>query len=137
MKRLSNTAAVVKLRLSFVRYTVLVRKLGPLLNLTDDEADSVGAMVFHCLMDDVSSICLVRECQELEEHFGTSVTYSILHRSETSIRAVKISLRRLTRRSCFGEILRTHPLLRKLREMFAGLNRGKQHSTWERNTQED
>ena len=37
----------------------------------------------------------MRECRELEEHFGTSVTDSILHRSETSIRAVKIRLKKI------------------------------------------
>ena len=62
----------------------------PLDETDGDIADGVGARVFHCLLDDVSSMCLVRECRELEEYFGTSATDSILHRSETSIRAFKI-----------------------------------------------
>lgn len=81
--------------LPFVRYAVLVRKLSLLLKLMGDDADSVGARVFQCLVDDVSSMCLVRECRELEEHFGSSVTDSILQRSETSIRAVKIRLKKI------------------------------------------
>ena len=94
-KHLSNTAAVVTLGLPSVRYVVLVRKLGLLLKLMDEGADGVGASVFHCLLDDVSSICLVREGRELEKHFGTSVTNSILCQSETNIRAVRIEIRKI------------------------------------------
>ena len=106
-------AAVVTLGLPSVRFAVLVWKLGLLLKLMDDDADGAGARVFHCLLDDVSSICLVRECRELEEHFGTSVTDSILHRSKTRIRAVKIKLKemRSTMRSCCGDVLKSHLLL--------------------------
>ena len=60
-KHLSNKAVVVSLGLPSVRYAVLVQKLGLLLKLMDDDADGVGTKVFHCLFDNVSSMCLVRE----------------------------------------------------------------------------
>ena len=63
--QLSNTSPVVTLGLPSVTYVVLVRKLGLLLKPMDEGADGVGANVFRCLLDDVSSICLVRECREL------------------------------------------------------------------------
>ena len=91
MCSLSNTAAVVKLGLPSVSYVVLVRNFGLLLKLMNEGADGVGASVFRCLLDDVASVCLVRECKKLEENLGTSVTDSILHQSETRIRAVNIS----------------------------------------------
>ena len=96
-KYFSNIAAVVTLGLPSVRYAVLVQKLSLLLKLIDENADGVGARVFHCLdlLDDVSSICLLRECREVEEHFGSNVIDSILHRSETSIRAVNIRLKKI------------------------------------------
>ena len=73
----------------------LVRKLGLLVKLINDDADGVVARVFHCLLNNVSLMCLVRECKQVEEDFGASVTDSILHRSKTSIRAVKIRLAKI------------------------------------------
>ena len=52
--------------------------------MDDNDADGVGDKVFRSLLDDVSSMCLVRECRELEEHLGSNVTESILHQLETS-----------------------------------------------------
>ena len=57
----------------------------------DDNADGVGARVFHCLLDDVSLMCSVRECTELEEHFGTSATDSKIDK--------EIMLRRCTKKA--------------------------------------
>ena len=73
----------------------MVRKLRVLLKLMDDDAHDVGARIIHCLLDAVSSMCLVTECTELEQHFGSNVTDSILYQSETSIRAVKIRLKKI------------------------------------------
>ena len=86
---ISSTAAVVTLGLPLIWCEVLVRKFGILLKLSDEVANGVGASVFRCLLDHVSSICLIRECRDLEEYFGTSVTDSILCQSETSIRVIK------------------------------------------------
>ena len=63
---------------------MLVWKLSLLLRLMDDDADGVGDRVLHCLLDDVSSVCLVGEYRQLEENFGSTVTDSILHQLETS-----------------------------------------------------
>ena len=58
---------------------------------------ALGLESFTVSFDNVSSMWLVRECRELEEHFGTFVTNSILHWLQTSIRAVKIRLRKIDR----------------------------------------
>ena len=92
---LSNTAAVVTQGLPSIRCEVLVRKFGLLLKLLDVGAVGVGASVFHCLLNDVSSTCVIRECRDLEEYFGTGVTDSILCQSETSIRGIKNRLRKI------------------------------------------
>ena len=60
---------------------------------TDEEAKGVGANVFRCLLDDVSLMCPVRESRELKDYFDTSMTDSILQRSDTNIRAVMINLK--------------------------------------------
>ena len=53
LKHHSNTAAVVVLGLPSVRCAVLMRKLGLLLKLGDEEAEGVGVCAFRSLMDDV------------------------------------------------------------------------------------
>ena len=74
----------------FVRKPCLLLKL-----MMDKRADGVWVSVFRCLLDDASSIGLVSKCRELEEHFGTSVTDSILCWLEMNIRAVKIKLKKI------------------------------------------
>ena len=103
-KHLSNTVAVVTLGLPSVRYVVLVRKLDLLLKLMDEGADGVEVSVFRSLLDDVSSIGLVRKCRELKEHFGTSVTDSILCWSEMNVRAVMIKLKKIDKKITFKEM---------------------------------
>ena len=38
------------------------------------DVDSLSGSVLLAMCDDVESICLVRECRELEKHFGTKFT---------------------------------------------------------------
>ena len=41
------------------------------------------------LCDEADSICLVRECRELVEHFGTHITNDILNKSACSFKEMK------------------------------------------------
>ena len=113
-----------------MRYAVLVWKCGLLLKQMDDEADCAGARVFHCLLDDVPSMYLVRECRELEVHISTSVTDSIVHQSEISIRAsVKIRLKNIDKEIMLSRCTEKAPFVADIERMLAGLNCGMQHST--------
>ena len=70
-KHHSNTATVTTLELDSVRSQLLVRKLGFLKRTVRDGATGVGAAAMRSMVDDVASLCLVEECKELEEGFGT------------------------------------------------------------------
>ena len=43
-----------------------------------DGATGVGAAAMTSMVDNVTSLCLVKECKELEEGFGTQFTHKIL-----------------------------------------------------------
>ena len=43
-----------------------------------DGATGVGAAAMRSVVDDVASLCLVKECKELEEGFGTQFTDKML-----------------------------------------------------------
>ena len=77
-KHHSNTAAVTTLEIESVRSRLLVRKLGFLKRMARDGATEVGAAVMRSVVDDVASLCLVKECKELEEGFRTQFTDKIL-----------------------------------------------------------
>ena len=41
-------------------------------------AVGIAAVAMRSLLDDPNSLCLVGECRELEEHFGTNYTDTIV-----------------------------------------------------------
>ena len=85
----SNTSAVVALNLTSMRARILVAKLGFLRKrmLCDG---GIGGEAVRALSDDPSSMCLVQECQELEEEFGTTYTDRILEGAdEVAVREVR------------------------------------------------
>ena len=71
----STTAALVSLGMETVKSRILIRKLGYLLHLLSDGAEGIGASAFHALLDDPDSLCIVKECRELE---GTYCSHDIL-----------------------------------------------------------
>lgn len=54
-----------------MRFRILVSKLGFLVRLLKKDED-LGSLVVLLLRDDFNKSCLVRECRELEDAFGTS-----------------------------------------------------------------
>ena len=66
------------LDLDLVTYRIVVRKLGFLKRELTVGAVGVAAVAMRSLLDDPNSLCLVVECRELEEHFGTNCTDAIL-----------------------------------------------------------
>ena len=61
---------------------VVERKLG-LMRVMAGGTDSLSGSILLALCDDVESICLVRECREMEEHFGTYFTSEIIKKETT------------------------------------------------------
>ena len=50
------------------------------------ESGNVGVMALKSLIDDPESLCLVKECRDLEDHFGTKYT---TQNSQMQIHAVQ------------------------------------------------
>ena len=67
---------------------LLIIKLGFLKRVTESESGSLGARAVEALCDEAESLCLVRECRELEEAFETQYTGSIM-RSGSTVREMK------------------------------------------------
>ena len=53
--------------------------------MKSDHRSLSGQMVLAC-SDDVNSLCVVKECRELEEHFGTHFTSDILEGRDLSFK---------------------------------------------------
>ena len=64
-KHHSNTATVTTLEMESVRSRLLVRKLVFLKRMMRDGATGIGAAAMRSMVDDVASLCLVKECKEL------------------------------------------------------------------------
>ena len=57
---------------------ILCQKLSFLHSLLQEDATGVGAAVMKSLSDDMKSLCLVKECCELESTYGTNFTKDLL-----------------------------------------------------------
>ena len=88
-KHHSNTATIVVLDVPAMKCRVLMRKLGFLRRVMAGDSDGLSGSVMLALCDDADSICLVRECRELEERFGTHFTNDILNKSACSFKQMK------------------------------------------------
>ena len=76
-KALSNTAAITALELATMRCRVLERKLGFLKRVMGGEVGGPSMQVRETLSDNLSCLCLVRECEELEEAMITNYAEDI------------------------------------------------------------
>ena len=72
-----------------MRCRVLIRKLSFLQRVVNSNSASLSGTALLALSDDTASICLVRECRELEEVFGTHFTQEILSDNAPSLKEVK------------------------------------------------
>ena len=70
LKHLSNTAALTTLEVPTVRSRVLQRKLSFLHRVANRNPFSLSGRTVLALSQDIDSLCLVKECRELEEGFG-------------------------------------------------------------------
>ena len=72
-----------------MRCRVLIRKLSLLQRIVKSTPASLSGRALLALSDDTSSLCLVSECRELEEAFGTHFAEHIISSSAPSMREVK------------------------------------------------
>ena len=97
-KHLSNTCAVLILDMESIRCRILCQKLNFLKRLLEERATGVGAVAMRSLSDDMESLCLVKECRELELYYGTNLTDIVLTDADTiSRRAIRKILRVIDR----------------------------------------
>ena len=73
-KHHSNTAALMATGLQSMRSRILERKLGFLQGVLDDSSRCVSGRVVEAMSESISSLCLVKECRELEEMCGVAFT---------------------------------------------------------------
>ena len=75
----SNTPASIVIGLGSARALCLTRKLNFLKNISsDDHSEMVSSRTLASLSDDIDSICLIRECRDLEQYFHSKFTSAIL-----------------------------------------------------------
>ena len=91
-KHLSNTAALATLDVPTMRSRVLQRKLSFLHRVVNSSLFSLSGRTVFALSQDIDSLCLVKECRELEEGFGTHFTDDILARREVHLKDIKASI---------------------------------------------
>ena len=57
-----------------------------------DDAVGVGVEVLHACVDDIESVCLVKECVELEEWFGCEFVGKLLRREGNCFKLMRKEL---------------------------------------------
>ena len=95
-KHFSNTAASISIAigLQWIESRILERKLSYLQHvLVASEKTLSGSKVEACC-DEISSLCVVKECQELESAFGLKATEKLLNREAIVNRRLKEDLRK-------------------------------------------
>ena len=79
-----------------MRSRLVCRKLSFLKRLLGDSATGVGAVAMRSLDDNVESLCLVKECHELETYYGTNFTDTVpVDADATSLRTIKKTIREI------------------------------------------
>ena len=77
----SNTPASIVVGLMSARALCLTRKLNFLRKISiDGYSETMSSRTFRCLSDDLDSICLIRECRDLDQFFHSDFTSTMLQR---------------------------------------------------------
>ena len=95
---------------------LLLRKLSFLKRLLKDDAVGVGAELLRACADDVGSLCLVKECVELEEMFGCVVVDKLLQGDDVDIRYVKKDISQKDRNMSIQKFKDKAPLIAEVAE---------------------
>ena len=73
----SNTASMIVMDCQPAEVRCLIRKLCFLRRITNS-SDTLSLRTFEALSDDIESVCLIRECLELEECLNVNLIHSLL-----------------------------------------------------------
>ena len=84
-----HSAAITALEMPTIRSRLLVTKLGFLWWVMESSSGSISGRVLEALCDDVESMCLVKECRELEESFGTQHVDAVIRGNSATAREMK------------------------------------------------
>ena len=88
-KHHSNTAAITALEMLTMRSRLLVTKLGFLRWVMESSSGSFSGRVWEAPCDDVESMCLVKECRELDESFGTRHVEAVIRGNAAAAKEMK------------------------------------------------
>ena len=77
-KHFSKSADLLTTGVEGMHSRLLTRKLGFLRWHLVEEASGIGTFIVTSMLDDPDSLCIVQECRDLEEEYGTKFTYNIL-----------------------------------------------------------
>ena len=92
----SNTTTMIVMDLQSAEARCVIRKLRFLRLITDHSpADTLNSRMLFALSDDIESVCLIRECLELEDHFETKFTHSLLTSNSESDEDSRTSSRQI------------------------------------------
>ena len=115
-KHHSNTAAITALDTPAMKCRVLVSKLGFLMRVMLRNTDSLSGCVVLALCNEVDSICLVRECRELEECFGTHFTEAITSKNACSLKEMKKAVMGVDNIKMLEKCVEKAPVIAKVAE---------------------
>ena len=108
----SNTAALVCLGIESIKARILTKKLAFLKHLLSEESVGVGSTTMHSLLDDPDSICIVKECRELEACFATQFTEQLLSNADgVSVRSIKQSIVEIDKEKMLAQCDTKAPLI--------------------------
>ena len=108
----SNTSAILALEMETMRSRLVCRKLSFLKRLLGDSATGVGAVAMRSLVDNVESLCLVKECHELETHYRTNFTDTVLVDADaTSLWTIKKTIREIDKEKLIRQCYEKSPTI--------------------------
>ena len=134
-KHHSNTAALVAVGMQSVKSRILERKLGFLHKVLGASSGCVSGRVVDSWSDSISSLCLVKECRELEEMCGVAITEKLMKGELVWSRSLKDDIRRVDRERLLERCMVKVPIVAEVEERVgwarmwdATLNFGVQHT---------
>ena len=79
------------------------------------ESGNVGVMALKSLIDDPESLCLVKECRDLENHFGTEYTAQILSDADScSVKEIQKVVCIIDREKSFSRCVEKAPYIAEI-----------------------
>ena len=79
------------------------------------ESGNVGVMALKSLIDDPESLCLVKECRDLEDHFGTEYTAQILSDADScSVKEMQKVVCNIDREKSFSRCVEKAPYIAEI-----------------------